>query len=75
MVRLGELDRTNYRVKLRLTIEGQGITLRTKTTYLPSPIVLFGGGGTLMGENSPVAEVATLTEDVKNYKCATISVP
>jgi hypothetical protein len=43
MVQLKELDRPEYRVKLRLTIEGQGITLRTKASYVPRALVLQGG--------------------------------
>ena len=43
LINLLELDRTNLRVKLRLTIEGAGITLRTRSGYVPQPIVLQGG--------------------------------
>jgi hypothetical protein len=43
MIQLRELDRPSYRVKLRLTIEGQGVTLRTKPSYVPSALVLQGG--------------------------------
>lgn len=43
MVQLKELDRPEYRVKLRITIEGQGITLRTKPSYVPRALVLQGG--------------------------------
>ncbi|HYG04138.1 MAG TPA: fibronectin type III domain-containing protein [Chryseosolibacter sp.] len=43
IINLRELDRTDYRVKLRLTIEGAGISIRTKPAYLPPPFVLNGG--------------------------------
>lgn len=33
-----------YRCKLRLTIEGVGITIRTKQSFVPQPLVLPGGG-------------------------------
>jgi hypothetical protein len=33
-----------YRCKLRLTIEGVGITIRTKPGFVPQPLVLPGGG-------------------------------
>ncbi|HEY9044831.1 MAG TPA: hypothetical protein VIN08_03005, partial [Ohtaekwangia sp.] len=36
---------TEYRGKLRLTIEGVGITIRTKQNFIPQqPLVLPGGG-------------------------------
>lgn len=43
IIHLRELDRPEYRVKLRLTIEGQGITLRTSPAYNPPALVLQGG--------------------------------
>lgn len=43
MLQLKELDRPEYRVKLRITIEGQGITLRTKPAFMPRALVLQGG--------------------------------
>ncbi|HEY9007325.1 MAG TPA: fibronectin type III domain-containing protein [Ohtaekwangia sp.] len=44
---------SNYQVKLRLTIEGVGITIRTKANYIPlRPITLYGGESvTLFGED------------------------
>jgi hypothetical protein len=44
---------SNYQVKLRLTIEGVGITIRTKANYIPlRPITLFGGESlTMFGED------------------------
>jgi|GEM_PF-2665943 len=33
-----------YRCKLRITIEGVGITIRTKASYVPEALVLPGGG-------------------------------
>lgn len=33
-----------YRCRLRITIEGVGITIRTKQTFVPQPLVLPGGG-------------------------------
>jgi hypothetical protein len=56
IINLRELDRPEYKVKLRLTIEGQGITLTTKNSYQPQAIVLQGG----------VAEMLT-GPDIKNY--------
>jgi len=35
---------SEYRCKLRLTIEGVGITIRTKAAYMPQPLTLPGGG-------------------------------
>ena len=43
LVSLLELDRTSLRVKLRLTLEGAGITLQTRPSFVPPPIVLQGG--------------------------------
>ena len=43
ILNLLELDRLEYKVKLRFTIEGQNITLRTKPNYNPAPIILQGG--------------------------------
>jgi hypothetical protein len=42
-----------YQVKLRLTIEGVGITIRTKANYIPlRPITLYGGESvTMFGED------------------------
>jgi hypothetical protein len=34
---------TNYPVKLRLIIEGEGITISTTSTYMPEQIILNGG--------------------------------
>lgn len=44
---------TSYQVKLRLTIEGVGITIRTKANYIPlRPITLYGGESiTMFGED------------------------
>ncbi|RJE71210.1 hypothetical protein [Reichenbachiella sp. MSK19-1] len=38
-----ELDRVDYRAKLRLTIEGAGVRLTTLPSYVPNPLVLQGG--------------------------------
>lgn len=43
ILQLRDLDRPQYRAKLRLTIEGQGITIRTTPGYSPNPIILQGG--------------------------------
>ena len=43
ILQLRDLDRPEYRAKLRLTIEGQGITIRTRPGYSPNPIILQGG--------------------------------
>ncbi|HEY9008784.1 MAG TPA: fibronectin type III domain-containing protein, partial [Ohtaekwangia sp.] len=50
---LRDLNVTDYRGKLRLTIEGVGITIRTKANYIPlRPITLYGGESlTLFGED------------------------
>lgn len=56
IVRLRDLDRSEYRMKFRITIEGMGITLRTKSTYTPFPSVLQGG----------VTEIFT-GYDLRNY--------
>jgi hypothetical protein len=43
ILHLKELDRAEYKVRLHLQIEGQGISLYTKSNYLPPPLVLQGG--------------------------------
>lgn len=43
LINLLELDRTNLQVKLRVTLEGAGITLQTRPSYVPPAIVLQGG--------------------------------
>ncbi|GCC53328.1 hypothetical protein SanaruYs_35710 [Chryseotalea sanaruensis] len=43
-LRLQDPTINTYNCKLRLTIEGVGITIRTKNTFLPQPITLEGGG-------------------------------
>jgi len=43
-VRLNDPTVTSYQCKLRLTIEGVGLTLRTKASIFLSPIALQGGG-------------------------------
>ena len=41
---LNELGRLQYRGKLRITIEGQGVTLRTRPGFIPRvPLILDGG--------------------------------
>ncbi|MCB0497335.1 MAG: hypothetical protein KDC79_14435 [Cyclobacteriaceae bacterium] len=40
---LGDVNRPELQVKLRLRIEGQGIRLETKPEYLPPPLILQGG--------------------------------
>jgi hypothetical protein len=39
---------TDYRCKLRLTIEGVGITIRTRQSFIPQPISLMGGAPSLL---------------------------
>jgi hypothetical protein len=56
IIQLRELDRSQYKIKLRLHIEGQGITIQTKASYNPQAIVLQGG----------VTEMLT-GADIKNY--------
>jgi uncharacterized protein YoxC len=47
--RLNDPTLTEYRGKLRITIEGVGITIRTKQSFIPQqPLVLTGGGVPLM---------------------------
>lgn len=40
---LNDLDRPQYDVRLRVTIEGVGITLQTRESFVPAPISLQGG--------------------------------
>jgi hypothetical protein len=40
---LREITRTEYKIKLRIKIEGAGIRLSTKATYVPPAIVIAGG--------------------------------
>ncbi len=40
---LGDVNRPELQVKLRLRIEGQGIIIATKPEYLPPPLILQGG--------------------------------
>jgi hypothetical protein len=40
---LRDLDRVDYKIKFRLTIEGRGIKLTTKPSFNPRPIFLNGG--------------------------------
>lgn len=42
--RINDPTIAEYRCKLRVTIEGVGITLRTKPNFITQPIVLEGGG-------------------------------
>jgi hypothetical protein len=43
-IRLNDPTVTEYNIKLRIVIEGVGITIRTKPTMVPSPITIQGGG-------------------------------
>jgi hypothetical protein len=43
ILNLRDLDRPEYRVKLRISIEGQGITIRTRQGYVPPAIIMQGG--------------------------------
>lgn len=43
-IRANDVTLSDYRVKLRFTIEGVGITIRTNAHFNPSPIILEGGG-------------------------------
>jgi len=45
-----------YQAKLRITIEGVGITIRTKATYVPQPLMLPGGGIPLLLYGEDIAE-------------------
>ncbi len=42
-VQMNDLSVTDYHCKLRLTIEGVGITLRTKASFVERPVILQGG--------------------------------
>ena len=44
-VRANDVALANYACKLRITIEGVGITLRTKQNLAIEPLILAGGGG------------------------------
>jgi hypothetical protein len=43
-LRLTDPTEIEYRVRLRVIIEGVGITLRTKPNYIPQPLTIQGGG-------------------------------
>lgn len=54
---LKDLTLPEYRCKLRLTIEGVGITIRTKQNFIPrQPLVLPGGGIPLQVYGEDIAE-------------------
>src|SRR5690349_24568454 len=42
-IRANDLTLSGYHCRLRITIEGVGITLRTKSNFSPPPLVLDGG--------------------------------
>jgi hypothetical protein len=44
LIRANDVTLTNYACRLRLTIEGVGITIRTKDSFHPQPLTLAGGG-------------------------------
>lgn len=43
-IRANDIALTNYPCRLRLTIEGVGITVRTRDSFRPQPLTLTGGG-------------------------------
>jgi hypothetical protein len=43
-LRVNDPTLTEYKCKLRITIEGVGITLKTKPNFIPQPITIEGGG-------------------------------
>jgi hypothetical protein len=43
-LRVNDPTISEYRCKLRITIEGVGITIRTRPSFIPQPLVLEGGG-------------------------------
>ena len=44
-IRTNDITLTDYPCKLRVTIEGVGITIKTKQNFIPSaPLILTGGG-------------------------------
>lgn len=52
-IRPNDVGISNYACRLRITIEGVGMTLRTKPTFISQPIILEGGGmpQTLYGDD------------------------
>lgn len=52
-IRPNDVTISNYACKLRITIEGVGITIRTKENFISQPIILEGGGipQTLYGDD------------------------
>jgi hypothetical protein len=48
-----DITTSDHPIKLRITIEGVGITIRTKQNFVPQPLTLYGGGSptTLYGED------------------------
>ena len=43
-IRANDITLANYACKLRMTIEGVGITIKTKPNFRPQPLILDGGG-------------------------------
>ncbi|HEX8041101.1 MAG TPA: fibronectin type III domain-containing protein, partial [Chryseosolibacter sp.] len=43
-IRTNDITLANYPCRLRITIEGTGITLKTKPHFIPQPLTLQGGG-------------------------------
>ncbi|MEX1238494.1 MAG: fibronectin type III domain-containing protein [Cyclobacteriaceae bacterium] len=43
-VRVNDATLSNYQCRLRITIEGVGISLRTRQNFTPQPLILEGGG-------------------------------
>ena len=39
-----DITTSDHPIKLRVTIEGVGITIRTKQNFVPQPLTLYGGG-------------------------------
>jgi murein DD-endopeptidase MepM/ murein hydrolase activator NlpD len=39
-----DITTSDHPIKLRITIEGVGITIRTKQNFVPQPLTLYGGG-------------------------------
>ena len=58
-----DLEIENLKVRLRITIEGNGITIRSKTDYLPTPILVNGGSTELLDGQELMGYFATQNLD------------
>ncbi len=58
-IRTNDVTLTNYPCRLRITIEGVGITLKTKQNFIPRPLTLQGGGVTEIFYGEDLADYLT----------------